>query len=83
MLATFSLIASYKPTRSLFQANFKHISSEFQANSIAITLRLVRFELVRSADPPTISGITAARAFNTSSDLCSVVLCCIVLCSVG
>ena len=24
---------------------------------------------VRSADPPTISGITAANAFNTSSDL--------------
>ena len=32
-------------------------------------LMLVRLDPVRSADPPTISGMIAARTFNTSSDL--------------
>ena len=39
---------------------------------MCVTFRLVRFEPVRSADPPTISGIAAARVFSTSSDLVAI-----------
>ena len=37
-------------------------------------LMLVRLDPVRSADPPMISGMMAARTFNTSSDLITIMM---------